>query len=101
MGKKNSKMTEEERAMHDRAVSIRKMTDKQLCDFIDHTFGQGMEEGTRIAGGKMPDLPSPDESVRKFIDYLEARVGSGNRIGRGTILYLTRELDNAIAEGIL
>lgn len=101
MGKKNSKMTEEERAMHDRAVRIRKMTDEQLCEFIDHTYGKGMEEGTRIAGGKMPEFPSPDEVVRKFIDYLEARVGSGNRIGRGTLLYLTRELDNAIAEGIL
>ena len=35
--KKNCRRTDEERAVHDRATRLRKMTDAQLCDFIDST----------------------------------------------------------------
>ena len=33
-------MTDTEKEMHDRAVKIRKMTDEQLCKYIDDTQGK-------------------------------------------------------------
>ena len=101
MKKRACRMTEEEKAMHNRAVKIRKMTDEQLCEFIDHTYGKGMEEGTKLV--KLQDKQeqtSGADPVKKFIEWLEGRTGSGNRIGRGTILQLNRELENAIDGGL-
>jgi len=95
MKKKNCRMTSEEKTMHERAVKIRKMTDAQLCDLIDRTYGRGMEEGTRLAQAQQEHVDAVG-LVKKFIQYLEGRTGSGNRIGCGTILQLNRELENAI-----
>ena len=101
MKKRACRMTEEEKAMHDRAVKLKKMTDTQICDFIDHTYGKGMEEGAKLAQVREPEAPeSGADYVKKFIDYLTEKIGSGNRIGRGTILQLNRELDNAINRGL-
>lgn len=48
MGKKRKcRMTEEERAMHDKAVKIRKMTDKQLIDYIDDIYKTGYRAGAK------------------------------------------------------
>lgn len=101
MKKRNCRMTEEEKAMHDRAVKIKKMTDAQICDFIDRTYGKGMEEGTKLA--QVQQTPAPEDTANqaeKFISYLESRTGSGNRIGHGTILQLKRELENATGSGL-
>ena len=101
MKKRACRMTEEEKAMHDRTVKLKKMTDTQICDFIDHTYGKGMEEGAKLAQVREPEAPeSGADYVKKFIDYLTEKIGSGNRIGRGTILQLNRELDNAINRGL-
>lgn len=35
MKKRSWRMTDTEKEMHDRAVKIRKMTDEQLCKYID------------------------------------------------------------------
>lgn len=97
--KRSCRMTEEERAIHNRAVSIRKMTDAQLCEFIDRTYGKGMEEGAKLAQAQT----KPEDAithVRRFIDYLTEKTGCGNRIGKGTILQLNRELENAIKSGL-
>lgn len=99
MKKKNCRRSDEERAIHDRATRIRKMTDAQLCDFIDSTYGRGMEEGAKLADKKATITPS-EEGARRFVKFLEDRTGSGNRIGRGTVLYISRELENAIAAGV-
>ena len=40
--KKNCRMTDEERAVHDRAVSLRKMTDQQLCETMDRQHSKGI-----------------------------------------------------------
>lgn len=93
MKKRACRMTEEEKAMHNRAIKLKKMTDAQLCEFIDHTYGKGMEEGTKLAQLQEQPTEATDQ-VQKFIQYLTSRTGSGNRIGRGTILQLNRELDN-------
>lgn len=102
MGKKrNCRMTDEEKKMHERAIKLRKMTDAQLCEFIDHTYGKGMEEGTKLAQlQEKPGQTKGADPVKKFIEWLEGRTGSGNRIGRGTILQLNRELENAIDGGL-
>ena len=99
MKKKNCRMTSEEKAMHERAVKIRKMTDAQLCDLIDRTYGKGMEEGARLVQVQQEPIDAVG-LIKKFIKYLEGRTGSGNRIGCGTILQLNRELENAIKNGL-
>ena len=77
------------------------MTDAQLCEFIDRTYGKGMEEGARLAQGQAKAKPEDAIAhVRKFIDYLTEKTGCGNRIGKGTILQLNRELENAIKSGL-
>lgn len=40
MKKHSCRMTDTEKEMHDRAVKIRKMTDEQLCKYIDDTQGK-------------------------------------------------------------
>lgn len=77
------------------------MTDAQLCEFIDRTYGKGMEEGARLAQSQTKAKPEDAIAhVRKFIDYLTEKTGCGNRIGKGTILQLNRELENAIKSGL-
>ena len=52
MKKRSCRMTDTEKEMHDSAVKIRKMTDEQLCKYIDDTQGKN---DTR------------DKSVSKFL----------------------------------
>ena len=60
-----------------------------------------MEEGARLAQTKAQTKPEDAVThVKKFIDYLTEKTGSGNRIGKGTILQLNRELENAIKNGL-
>ena len=99
--KRNCRMTDEEKKMHERAIKLRKMTDAQLCEFVDRTYGRGMEEGARLAQVKVQAAPANGvDYVKRFIDYLTEKTGSGNRIGRGTILQLNRELEKAINGGL-
>jgi hypothetical protein len=96
MKKRACRMAEEEKAMHERAVKIRKMTDSQLCEFIDSTYGQGMEEGAKLAQvDRKEEQADGVAQVKVFIDYLVKKTGTGNRIGHATILQLTRELEKA------
>jgi len=94
-------MTSEEKEMHERAVKLKKMTDAQLCEFVDRTYGRGMEDGTKLAGNNRT-IPARNgaESVKAFIAYLANQVGKGNRIGNGTILQLNRELEKAERNGM-
>ena len=55
-------MTDTEKEMHDRAVKIRKMTDEQLCNYIDDTQGKN---DTR------------DKSVSKFLICVAGLKGIG------------------------
>jgi hypothetical protein len=105
MGKKrNCRMTDEEKKMHERAIKLRKMTDAQLCEFVERTYGRGMEEGAKLAETDTPKEPEKvvdgAACVKAFIEYLTGRVGTGNRIGNGTILQLNRELEKAISGGL-
>lgn len=105
MGKKrNCRMTSEEKEMHERAVNLKKMTDAQLCEFVDRTYGRGMEEGAKLAEASHLKEPKATQdgaaTVKVFISYLAEQVGTGNRIGNGTILQLNRELEKAERNGV-
>ena len=71
MAKKNHLLTPEERAQHDFAVKVRKMTDKQLYDFVN---------AQRPAPA--PAGPSKAQIVKEFIDLCAT---NGKRMGPATI----------------
>ncbi|MCD8308920.1 MAG: hypothetical protein LUD19_03615 [Clostridia bacterium] len=99
MAKKNYLKTPEERAIHDRAVSLRKMTDQQLCETMDRQYSLGVDEGVRMAAANARKKSTERETVNGFINYLEGKVGSGNRIGGGTIYALRKEMAIAYPDG--
>lgn len=101
MAKRNCRMTEAERAIHDRAVSIRKMTDQQICEFVDRQYSNGMDEGIKVAKLDAEAMKKEAEVIVKFIDHLAGKVGTGNGIGNGTIYRLRKELQVAVADRII
>lgn len=72
MAKKNHMLTPEEREQHDFAVKLRKMTDKQLCDFVN---------AQRMAPA--PAGSCKTEIVKEFIELCAS--ASGRRMGPATI----------------
>ena len=52
MKKRSCRMTDTEKEMHDRAVKIRKMTDEQLCKYIDDTQGKNDTRDKSVSIGK-------------------------------------------------
>lgn len=79
MKKKNCRMTDLERAQHARAVQFRKMTDAQICEYLD-----GLLEREREARSEAP-APSKEEIVNEFLDTLSIRTTSGLRVSDATI----------------
>ena len=69
--KRNCRRTPKEIQDHDTAVKVRKMTDEQLCEFIN---------------GLSASLPS----VADFLRRLDELSGTGNGIGRVTVNKLRR-----------
>ena len=74
MGKRNCRRTDTEREQHERATRVRKLTDAQLCDYLDE-----------LAAPPPPAGPSAGEVVNKFIDDLAIRSDTGLRISDATI----------------
>lgn len=64
--KRNCRRTPDELRQHEKAVKIRKMTDRQLCEYI--------------AG-----LSASRPGVEDFFRCLDKQVGSGSGISTGTI----------------
>lgn len=75
--KRKCRRTDEERQRHERAVAIRKMTDDQLCEYIDDI----------ITAVDVPIFPEIDTAgmIRDFIDALEAVDTPGERLSKQTI----------------
>ncbi len=71
--KRNCKRNNLERTQHDTAVKIRKMTDEQICDFINE-----------ISSSKSND------DIARFLDKLEELKGFGNGISTKTIAKLRK-----------
>lgn len=72
MAKKNYRKSPLEKQQHEKAVKIRKMTDEQLCDFIDE-----------IAEGNT-------NQVKDFLNRLEELKGTGNGINTNIIKKLCK-----------
>lgn len=80
MGKKrNCRRTPDELRQHETAVKVRKMTDRQLCEFIS-------------------GLSISHPSVEDFFRCLDKQAGSGSGISTGTIRKLRKI---AVKEGFL
>ena len=104
MAKRNCRRTDEERAVHDRAVSLRKMNDQALCDFMDAQHKNGIDLGIQLAKGAAQEeaaaKPDAKAILERFIDYLQEKVGSGNGIGGGTVMKLRKEVEQAVADSV-
>lgn len=87
MSTRNCRRTSVEREQHERAIRIRKMTDAQLCEYMD-----GLEAGSRPVG------PSEPEVIGSFLDSLAIRTASGLRVSDATIRKI-REI--AVEKGLL
>lgn len=77
--KRNCRRTPDELRQHEIAVKIRKMTDQQLCEYID---------------GLSADRPRAED----FFHCLDKQAGSGSGISTGTIHKLRKI---ATKEGVL
>ena len=77
MKKRSCRMTPEEKAIHEFAVKVRKMTDKQLYEFVNTYSDMG-------------------NNVQSFVESLEQQ--SGNGIGPVTV---KKVKDFAIREGFM
>lgn len=80
MKKRNCRKTDLEREQHERAIRIRKMTDAQLCDYLDEL--EAAETGA-----------STPEVIETFLGLLGRRTAAGLRVSDATIRKL-----RAIAE---
>ena len=75
MKKRNCRKSDLEREQHDRAIRIRKMTDAQLCEYLD----------SLTAPAPAPVGPTREEVVESFLDALAVRTDDGLRISDATI----------------
>lgn len=71
MKKRSCRMDAEEREQHERATRIRKMTDSQLCEYVDSLA--------------VPAGPSREQIINDFLDTLSVRTENGLRISDATI----------------
>lgn len=71
MKKKSCRRTDEEREQHERAIRIRKMTDAQLCKYLD--------------GLSRTAEPVMAEIISSFLDALSVRTDDGLRVSDATI----------------
>ena len=69
--KRNCRRTDDERDQHDRATRIRKMTDAQICSYID-----GLEQKAAAAAAAPTKT---EDAIRHFVDSLAVRTDSGTR----------------------
>lgn len=81
MKKRNCRRLPDEKQQHEFATKIRKMTDAQICSFIDEI-----------------QRPNENDDVAQFLNRLEWMSGTGNRIGRATVAKLKAF---AISEGYI
>lgn len=88
MKKRNCRKSEEEKVMHEKAVKIRKMTDYQLCIYIDALKDNAYEDGFR--DGKNQAKPASGNAIEEFIQRLDVMSGTGNGIGKSTVYKLRK-----------
>lgn len=74
MKKRSCRRTDFEQEQHERAIRVRKMTDAQLCEYLD-----GLAAGQRPAG------PTKEEIINDFLVELGIRREDGIRVSDQTI----------------
>lgn len=72
--KRKCRYTAQELAIHEEAVRLRKMTDAQLCEYLD-----GLNVGQRPAGTDKAEV------VNELLEALSVRTDDGLRISDATI----------------
>ena len=80
--KRNCRKSSLEKLLHQRAVKVRKMTDKQLCQHIEDIKSNAYEDGYK--DGKKQGYKTSNV-VEKFLQRLECMCGTGNGIGKSTV----------------
>lgn len=91
MAKKRScRRSESEDKIHDRAVRLRKMTDKQLIQYVD---GQVEKAGKDGLGDKKEKPSEPQISAVDFVEEISRLDG----IGKVTMSKIRRLLDRRLA----
>ena len=79
MAKRNCRRTASEHGIHERAVRLRKMTDSQLCDFIDEQIAlsesNGYHKGSK--DGYSQRREEEKSVVASFLSKLKEEKGSG------------------------
>lgn len=73
--KRNCRRTNDENAIHDKAVKIRKMTDEQLVNYIEDRVEKARSEGFNCGKEKKPKHKPVDISA--IIDEIGAIKGIG------------------------
>ena len=67
MKKRNCRKTDIEREQHDRAIRVRKMTDAQLCEYLDGLRGSDATvrklKAMARRDGFLPPLPELDDDM--------------------------------------
>lgn len=89
MKKRNCRMTEEEKRIHERAIRIRRMSDGQLCEYIDglekDAAARNAEQQERLLR-KFSEGVTQEMVIEKFIRALSIRENnSGVRLSDATI----------------
>lgn len=74
MKKPSCRRTGQEREQHERAIHVRKMTDAQLCEYLDG-----------LAAGNRPSGPTREEIIAEFLAELGVRGDDGLRMSDATI----------------
>lgn len=79
MKKKSCRMTDSERSIHDAAVRVRKMTDAQLVEHIEHlkktAYAAGYDEASKVQA----DTGAAGKTVGALIEQLNAGACKGIR----------------------
>lgn len=112
MKKQSCRMTSQEREAHKEAIKLRKMTDRQLVDYVNGLKiraekAEAEAEKSKAKAAKAEAVKNAKNAanavknrnaggkavVESFLQALKAKTGSGNGIGNGTIFKLKRILD--------
>lgn len=70
MKKRNCRMTAEERDLHEQAVRLRKMTDQQLADHMNHVREAAYAAGYTEAETQATASPATGKTLGEFIEEL-------------------------------
>lgn len=83
--KRNCRKSDLEKEQHDCAIRIRKMTDSQLCEYMDSL------RASQVCPHDCTGAPgAAAQTISRFLDTLDEKCGSGNGIGKSTVYKLRK-----------